>query len=264
MCWSSREEISHVQGCIVQKARRKIPRRSRRSVTSWLKRVSCWPHNRVHALTDPDEELPEGQVEEVSNSTLEEEALPSSVTCEADNEHASQESLVMAPFQDLPEVQALSTVNSQESGEASEHASQESLVMAPFQDLPEVQALSTVNSQESGEASEHASQESLVMAPFQDLPEVQALSTVNSQESGEASEHASQESLVMAPFQDLPEVQALSTVNSQESGEASEHGGFLLTQHKSPVNFLSTSHHLCTLSIHYLILSSAQPFLMFA
>ncbi|XP_043342216.1 uncharacterized protein LOC122452557 isoform X9 [Cervus canadensis] len=222
MCWSSREEISHVQ------------------------------------------ELPEGQVEEVSNSTLEEEALPSSVTCEADNEHASQESLVMAPFQDLPEVQALSTVNSQESGEASEHASQESLVMAPFQDLPEVQALSTVNSQESGEASEHASQESLVMAPFQDLPEVQALSTVNSQESGEASEHASQESLVMAPFQDLPEVQALSTVNSQESGEASEHGGFLLTQHKSPVNFLSTSHHLCTLSIHYLILSSAQPFLMFA
>ena len=38
---------------------------------------------------------------------------------------------------------------------------------------------------------------------------------------------------------------------------------FPLTQHKSAVNFLNTSHHHCTLAIHYLILSSTQPFLKF-
>ena len=36
---------------------------------------------------------------------------------------------------------------------------------------------------------------------------------------------------------------------------------FPLTQHKSTVNFLNTSHHHCTLTIHYLILSSIQSFL---
>ena len=34
---------------------------------------------------------------------------------------------------------------------------------------------------------------------------------------------------------------------------------FPLTQHKSTVNFLNTSHHHCTLTIHYLILPSTQP-----
>ena len=38
---------------------------------------------------------------------------------------------------------------------------------------------------------------------------------------------------------------------------------FPLTQQKSPVNFPNTSHHHYTMSIYYLILSSAQPFLMF-
>ena len=39
--------------------------------------------------------------------------------------------------------------------------------------------------------------------------------------------------------------------------------GFPLTQRKSTVSFLNTSHHHCTLAIYYLILSSTQPFLKF-
>lgn len=39
--------------------------------------------------------------------------------------------------------------------------------------------------------------------------------------------------------------------------------GFPLTQRKSTVSFLNTSHHHCTLIIHYLILSSTQSFLKF-
>ena len=38
---------------------------------------------------------------------------------------------------------------------------------------------------------------------------------------------------------------------------------FPLTQQLT-ISFLNTSHHHCTLMIHYLILSSAQPFLKFA
>ena len=34
-------------------------------------------------------------------------------------------------------------------------------------------------------------------------------------------------------------------------------------QHKSTVNVLNASRHHCTLAIHYLILSSVQPFLKF-
>ena len=34
---------------------------------------------------------------------------------------------------------------------------------------------------------------------------------------------------------------------------------FPLTQHRSTVHFIKTSHHHCTLAIHYLILPSTQP-----
>ncbi|CAM9110350.1 unnamed protein product, partial [Rangifer tarandus platyrhynchus] len=97
-------------GCFLQKARRNIPRRSRTSVTSWMKRVSCWPHNKTHSIIDPDEELSEDKVKEVSNSTLEEEALPASVACEADNEHGIQEDLIEELHQAWAEEQSLKTL----------------------------------------------------------------------------------------------------------------------------------------------------------
>lgn len=58
--------IMHFTGCFLQKARRNIPRRSRTSVTSWMKRVSCWPHNKTHSIIDPDE----GTVEFFTSSWL--------------------------------------------------------------------------------------------------------------------------------------------------------------------------------------------------
>ena len=84
--WSSAGKMStaltiimHFTGGLIQKAKRNIPRMSRTSRTSWMKRVCFWPHNRVHPLTDSTEELPEDQLEELSISTLEEEALPNSI-----------------------------------------------------------------------------------------------------------------------------------------------------------------------------------------
>ena len=60
--WSSADKMStaltiimHFTGGLIQKARRNIPRMSRTSRTSWMKRVCCWPHNRVHPITDSTE-----------------------------------------------------------------------------------------------------------------------------------------------------------------------------------------------------------------
>ena len=60
--WSSAGKMStaltiimHFTGGLIQKAKRNIPRMSRTSRTSWMKRVCCWPHNRVHPLTDSTE-----------------------------------------------------------------------------------------------------------------------------------------------------------------------------------------------------------------
>ena len=51
--------IMHFTGCLTQKARRNIPQMSRTSRISWMKRVCCWPHNRVHPLTDSTEGIVE-------------------------------------------------------------------------------------------------------------------------------------------------------------------------------------------------------------
>lgn len=92
-----------------------------------MKRVCFWPHNRVHPLTDSTEELPEDQLEELSVSTLEEEALPNSTACEQASEHAPQEDMAVEPPQAGAEDEPLRTVD--ESGEAYEHAPQEDVVL---------------------------------------------------------------------------------------------------------------------------------------
>lgn len=60
--WSSASKMStaltiimHFTGGLIQKAKRNIPRMSRTSRTSWMKRVCCWPHNRVHLISDSTE-----------------------------------------------------------------------------------------------------------------------------------------------------------------------------------------------------------------
>ena len=60
--WSSAGKMStaltiimHFTGGLIQKAKRNIPRMSRTSRTSWMKRVCCWPHNRVHPISDSTE-----------------------------------------------------------------------------------------------------------------------------------------------------------------------------------------------------------------
>ena len=47
--------IMHFTGCLSQKARSDTPQVSRTSRTSWMKRVCCWPHNRVHPISDSTE-----------------------------------------------------------------------------------------------------------------------------------------------------------------------------------------------------------------
>ena len=39
-------------GCFVWKTRRDIPQNPRTLTTGWVKRVRCWPHNRVHPIND--------------------------------------------------------------------------------------------------------------------------------------------------------------------------------------------------------------------
>ena len=57
--WSSASKMStaltiimHFTGCLIKKARSHTPQMSRTSRTSWMKRVCCWPHNRVHPISD--------------------------------------------------------------------------------------------------------------------------------------------------------------------------------------------------------------------
>ena len=42
-------------GCFVWKTKKDIPQSPRTLKTSWVKRVRCWPHSRVHHITDPVE-----------------------------------------------------------------------------------------------------------------------------------------------------------------------------------------------------------------
>ncbi|XP_055263300.1 uncharacterized protein LOC129544165 isoform X2 [Moschus berezovskii] len=81
-------------GCLFQRGRRNIRNRARTPTTSWVKRLPCWPHNRVHPNGGSTEELPEDQREAVPSSTLEQEALPSSGVSEAVIDHAQQEDLL--------------------------------------------------------------------------------------------------------------------------------------------------------------------------
>ncbi|KAI4578087.1 hypothetical protein MJG53_010942 [Ovis ammon polii x Ovis aries] len=84
-------------GGFIQKRRRNSPE-IKKLRTSQVKRLRCWPHNRVHP-SGSTEDLPEEQLEERSISTLEEEALPYSITHEQAGEHAPQEHLVLEPPQ---------------------------------------------------------------------------------------------------------------------------------------------------------------------
>ncbi|CAM9158859.1 unnamed protein product, partial [Rangifer tarandus platyrhynchus] len=86
--------------------------------------------------------LSEDKVKEVSNSTLEEEALPASVACEADNEHGIQEDLIDELHQAWAEEQSLKTLK--EFGDASEHGFTEDLPVNPACDKTEETPLSSL------------------------------------------------------------------------------------------------------------------------
>ncbi|KAI4562939.1 hypothetical protein MJT46_010548 [Ovis ammon polii x Ovis aries] len=116
-------------GGFIQKRRRNSPE-IKKLRTSQMKRLRCWPHNRVHP-SGSTEDLPEEQLEERSISTLEEEALPYSIAHEQASEHAPQEDMAVELSQDQAAEEPLDTVN--ESGEAYEHAPQEHLVLEPPQ-----------------------------------------------------------------------------------------------------------------------------------
>ncbi|KAI4578086.1 hypothetical protein MJG53_010941 [Ovis ammon polii x Ovis aries] len=95
-------------------------------------RVTCWLPCLYRRPPGPgDGDLPEEQLEERSISTLEEEALPYSITHEQAGEHAPQEDMAVELSQDRAAEEPLDTVN--ESGEANEHAPQEHLVLEPPQ-----------------------------------------------------------------------------------------------------------------------------------
>ncbi|XP_061238136.1 uncharacterized protein LOC133227550 isoform X4 [Bos javanicus] len=205
-------------GCLIQKVRSDTPQMSRTSRTSWMKRVCCWPHNRVHPLTDSTEELPEDQLEELSISTLEEEALPNSTACEQASEHAPQEHLVL----ELPQARAedLPLPPLEAAGAANEHAPQEHLVLELSQARAEEPPLCPLEA--AGAANEHAPQEHLVL----DLPQAGAeeppLHPLEA--AGAANEHVPQEDMVVELPQDWAEDEPLRTVD--ESGEACEHGKY--------------------------------------
>ena len=55
LCRQHVDSSHHFTGCLIQKERRNTPEMSRTSRSSWLKRVSFWPHNRVHPITDSTE-----------------------------------------------------------------------------------------------------------------------------------------------------------------------------------------------------------------
>ena len=55
LCRQHVDSSHHFTGSLIQKERRNTPKMSRTSKSSWLKRVSFWPHNRVHPITDSTE-----------------------------------------------------------------------------------------------------------------------------------------------------------------------------------------------------------------
>ena len=55
LCRQHVDTSHHFTGCLIQKVRSDTPQMSRTSRASWMKRVCCWPHNRVHPLTDSTE-----------------------------------------------------------------------------------------------------------------------------------------------------------------------------------------------------------------
>ncbi|XP_055439739.1 uncharacterized protein LOC129654260 [Bubalus kerabau] len=130
-----RDGLGPKQGSLIQKERRNTPKMSRTSKSSWLKRVSFWPHNRVHPITDSTEELPENQLEGLPISTLEEEALPNSIACEQASEHAPQEHLVLELPQAGAEDPPLPPLEA--AGEASERGFTEDLPVNPACDRTE-------------------------------------------------------------------------------------------------------------------------------
>ncbi|XDC60189.1 hypothetical protein R6Z07M_011371 [Ovis aries] len=144
-------------GCFAQKTRRNIPQRSRTSTTSWVRRFRSWPRNRLHPITDTVEELPEDQLEELSNSKLEEEALPTSVACRAACAHGPQKVLVVGVPQASAEEQPLWTLKTY--GAAYEHAPQEDLVVKRREAWAEKQPMRTPK--ESGAVYEHGFTEDL-------------------------------------------------------------------------------------------------------
>ncbi|XP_070624934.1 uncharacterized protein [Bos indicus] len=111
LCRQHVNSSHHSTGCLIQKTRRNTPQMSRTSRTSWMKRVCCWPRNRVHPLTDSTEELPEDQPEGLSTSMLEGEALPNSIAREQASEHVPQEDMVVELPQDWAEDKLLKTVD---------------------------------------------------------------------------------------------------------------------------------------------------------
>ncbi|XDB58380.1 hypothetical protein AB1E18_011793 [Capra hircus] len=141
----------HFPGCFAQKTRRNIPQRSRTSTTSWVRRFRSWPRNRLHPTTDTVEELPEDQLEELSNSKLEEEALPTSVARRAACAHGPQKVLVVEVHQASAEEQPLWTLKTY--GAAYEHAPQEDLVVKRREAWAEKQPMRTPK--ESGAVYEH-------------------------------------------------------------------------------------------------------------
>ncbi|XP_044799154.2 uncharacterized protein LOC112585126 isoform X2 [Bubalus bubalis] len=118
--------IMHFPGCYPRKTRRNTPKRST-STTSWVRRFRSWPRNRVHPTTDTVEELPEDELEELSNSNLQEESLPTSVACGAAYEHGPQNILVVEVHQAYDEEEPLKNLKTY--GTAYEHAPQEGLVV---------------------------------------------------------------------------------------------------------------------------------------
>ncbi|XP_070624011.1 uncharacterized protein [Bos indicus] len=148
---------------------------SRTSRTSWMKRVCCWPHNRVHPISDSTEELPEDHLEGLSVSRLEEEAPPNSIAREQASEHVPQEDMVVELPQDWAEDEPLKTVD--ESGEACEHAPQEHVVVELPQAGAEESPLQPLEA--AGAANEHDFTEDLpVNPPCDNTEETQCFSKV--------------------------------------------------------------------------------------
>nr|XP_020760346.1 uncharacterized protein LOC110144698 isoform X2 [Odocoileus virginianus texanus] len=108
---------------------------SRASTSSWVSRVRCWTRNKVHLKTDPLAEPPEDQLEEVSNSKLEEEAMTTAVACKATYEHASHENPGVKRHQAWAKGQPLSTRKA--CGAVHEHDFTEDLPVNPACDRTE-------------------------------------------------------------------------------------------------------------------------------